>query len=74
MVSCATLAINWQNKLHISPRFLLQVSLGKTLVLVLNKIDLVDPELSAAWKAYLQVVAAKTKYQISISKTLTNIL
>ena len=64
----------WQNKLHISPRFLLQVSLGKTLVLVLNKIDLVDPELSAAWKAYLQVVAAKTKYQISISKIFTNIL
>jgi len=30
------------------------VSLKKTLVLVLNKIDLVEPELSAAWKAYLQ--------------------
>ena len=32
------------------------MSLNKTLVLVLNKIDLVEPELSAAWKAYLQVV------------------
>ena len=37
---------------------LFKVSLGKTLVLVLNKIDLVEPELSAAWKAYLQVEAA----------------
>ena len=34
----------------------LKVSLNKTLVLVLNKIDLVEPELSAAWKAYLQVI------------------
>ena len=32
------------------------MSLNKTLVLVLNKIDLVEPELSAAWKAYLQVI------------------
>ena len=37
---------------------LFKVSLGKTLVLVLNKIDLVEPELSAAWKDYLQVEAA----------------
>ena len=38
--------------------FLFKVSLGQTLVLVLNKIDLVEPELSAAWKDYLQVEAA----------------
>ena len=38
-------------------RLLFKVSLGKTLVLVLNKIDLVEPELSAAWKDYLQVEA-----------------
>ena len=31
------------------------VSLGKTLVLVLNKIDLVPAELSAAWKEYFQL-------------------
>jgi len=37
------------------------VSLGKTLILVLNKIDLVDPELSAAWKAYLQAKYPKMK-------------
>ena len=36
----------------------LKVSLNKTLVLVLNKIDLVEPELSAAWKAYLQVIVS----------------
>jgi len=37
------------------------VSLGKTLVLVLNKIDLVEPELSAAWKDYLQAKYPKMK-------------
>ena len=40
------------------------MSLNKTLVLVLNKIDLVDPELSAAWKAYLQVVYVLSDFWI----------
>ena len=40
------------------------MSLNKTLVLVLNKIDLVEPELSAAWKAYLQVVYVSSDFYI----------
>ena len=40
------------------------MSLNKTLVLVLNKIDLVEPELSAAWKAYLQVVYVLSDFWI----------
>ena len=34
------------------------MSLGKPLVVVLNKIDLVKPELATAWKDYLQVSSA----------------
>ena len=40
------------------------MSLNKTLVLVLNKIDLVEPELSAAWKAYLQVIYVSSDFWI----------